>query len=107
MRKILEDAWKVNELEDQFQNDCFSVEEIEKFYPDSYIISEANWRIEYCDMALGDYDDTDDPDYKIWLKDKNELQKFVKKWKNKCQPHPFDGLTYEEIIKESELPKWN
>ncbi len=97
MRKILKDAWCVNELENQFENDGFTEDEINSFYSDSYIISEAKWRIEYCDMALSDYDDTDDPDYKMWLKDKNELQKFVKKWKNKCEPHPNDGLSYEEL----------
>ena len=55
MRKILEDAWKVNELEDQFQNDCFSVEEIEKFYPELFV-----------DGSL------EDDDFALFMKENNE-----------------------------------
>lgn len=38
-----------------------------------------------------------EPDYKVWKKDARQLTTFINRWKDKCQPHENDDLSYEEI----------
>jgi hypothetical protein len=98
MRKIVLDALKTEELVNQFlDNDCCTVEEVNEFYPDSYIISEAKYRIGYVEEAIVEYSDQTDPECVAWKKAKRQLETFVNKWINKCEPHANDGLGYEEL----------
>ena len=98
IRQIVKDAYKVGELHDQFEStDSLTTEQVNEHYPDSYIIKEAEHR-----LYLADYDlscsTEDDQDYAEYLNNKKQLDKFLKKWRNKTEPHSNDGLTFEDII---------
>ena len=100
MRAIVKDALKCDELIRQFEQiDAVTEEQVDKFYPDQYLINEAlHWQ----DMAndnLGYWSPQDD-DYKIWKKGLRQLKRFVAKWENKIQPHENDGLAWEELEKK-------
>jgi|13_taG_2_1085334.scaffolds.fasta_scaffold15008_6 hypothetical protein len=98
IRKIVQDAYKVRELEDQFTSaDSLTTEQVNEHYPDSYIIKEAEHR-----LYLADYDlscsTEDDADFAEYQNNKKQLTKFINKWKNNIEPHSNDGLPFEDII---------
>lgn len=97
MRAIVKNAWKVGELAHQFENgDYVDIETVDEFYPDAYIVKEAEWRLYNAKEALHDLHHSE-PDYKVWKKDARQLTTFINRWKDKCQPHENDGLSYEKI----------
>ena len=94
LRAIVKNAWKVDELAHQFQNgDYVDIETVDEFYPDAYIVKEAEWRLYNAKEALYDLHHSE-PDYKVWKRDARQLTTFINRWKDKCQPHENDGLSY-------------
>ena len=103
MREIIKDAYKVLELEHQFNDvDRISQENADKHYGDQYLISEAKHHLYWTNDSLGTTDPSED-DFKVFVKDKRQLDKFIAKWESKIQPHENDGLSFEEIDKKISL----
>ena len=100
MRAIVKNAWKVGELAHQFMNgDNVDIETVDKFYPDAYIVKEAEWRLYNAKEALYDLHHSE-PDYKVWKRDARQLTTFITRGNDKCQPHENDGLSYEKILEK-------
>ena len=98
IRKIVQDAYKVGELNDQFEStDSLTIEQVNENYPDSYIIKEAEHRLYLADFDLSSSNE-DDLDYSEYQKNKKQLTKFINKWKNNIETHSNDGLSFEDII---------
>lgn len=96
MRAIVKNAMKVGELAHQFECDAVDWEQVDMFIPDTYILKEAKWKLYNANEAMYDLD-ADEPDYKIWKKDARQLERFINKWEDKCEPHENDGLAWEEL----------
>ena len=97
LRPIVKDALKVSELDHQFVVYMVTDEQINDLYPDSYLVEEANYHLT---VALQEYDNYDEETQRVCRHDIRQLERFIKKWKNKCQPHKNDGLGYDEIYKQ-------
>ena len=97
MRKIVKECEKIEELNYQFTSiDCVDWLEVDKYYPDKYLIDEAKYKIGICNEWLNElYGDEDE--YSYYQKSKRQLNKFINKWSKKCTPHVNDGLSYEKI----------
>lgn len=100
MREIIKDAYKVAELEHQFNDvDRISEENADKHYGDKYLMEEAKHHLYWANDSVS-VTDPSDGDYKDFVKDKRQLEKFLSKWESKIQPHENDGLSFEEIEKK-------
>ena len=97
MRAIVQNAKKVGELVDQFENvDHVTWKQVDEFFSDTYIVFEAKNRLDIATENL-EYYSEDDVDYAIWLKDSRQLKRFINTWEGKCQPHKNDGVAWEEL----------
>ena len=111
LRNIVIDAYKVDELKYQFeQGDCVEQQEVNEFYPHSYILKEAYYRVGYVSEAMREiaHYPSDDPQLVAWKKAKKELVDFLKYWDQpgKYEPHINDSLGYEklfELIKKGRM----
>ena len=87
IRKIVKDAFRVDELVYQF--DTIDVEdgvltsddtmaEVNEKYSDAYIVGEAKWRLSIAldNIADGAYGE----DLKAWRKDERQLKRFINKY---------------------------
>ena len=80
MRAIVKSAMKVGELSNQFIDiDNITWKQVDEFVTDAYMVKEAEYHLE---IAIE------------WLE---ELKRFIKTWKGKCQPHKNDGVAWEEL----------
>jgi cob(I)alamin adenosyltransferase len=103
MREIIKDAYKVSELDHQFNDvDRISQENADKHYGDKYLIEEAKHHLYWANDSLATTDSSE-PDYKVHAKDKKQLEKFLAKWESKIQPHENDGLSFEKIMEKISL----
>ena len=97
MRQIVKDAKKVDELYYIFiSSDDMTWDQVEDLLPDSYILSEAKYRLYIVEEMLSDLDKQDEA-YNDWSKDHKQLKRFIKKYEGKCVPHKNEGITYEEL----------
>ena len=102
MRAIVKDAFKVDELNYQFEidtedfNTVIDLDTVNAHYSDRYILNEAKNRL---GIVVSNLEDShcSEPDYKSYKKDERQLKRFIKKWENKCQPHKNDGLSWERL----------
>jgi len=110
MRAIVKDAFKVDELNYQFEidtedsNTVIDLDTVNAHYSDRYILNEAKYLLEVIKSNLEDLHYSE-PDYKSYKRDEGQLKRFINKWENKCQPHKNDGLSWErlkEILKKKE-----
>ena len=110
MRAIVKDAFKVDELNYQFEidtedsNTVIDLDTVNAHYSDRYILNEAKQRLEVVVSNLEDLHYSE-PDYKSYKRDEGQLKRFINKWENKCQPHKNDGLRWEglkEILNKKE-----
>tara|TARA_B100001057_G_C22804034_1_gene932593 strand:- start:62 stop:397 length:336 start_codon:yes stop_codon:yes gene_type:complete len=111
MRPIVKHAFKVSELNWQFAEvDGVGEKEANIYFPDSYIIEEAEHHLylglKELEETDNEIDDTGHNHYELILRDVKQLEKFIKTWKYKCKPHKYDGKKWEEldiIIKKREV----
>ena len=111
MREIVKDAFKVDELNYQFEIDqedsdtVIDLETVNAYYSDRYILNEAEHRLGIVVSNLEDLHYSE-PDYKSYKKDEGQLKRFINKWENKCKTHNNDGLSWEqlkEILKKKDI----
>tara|TARA_R110000787_G_scaffold11033_2_gene36989 strand:- start:202 stop:462 length:261 start_codon:yes stop_codon:yes gene_type:complete len=84
IRPIVKAAFRVDELVYQFEDidvpdkrlQTGSIEEVNEKYSDTYIISEAENRL---DIAMDPYNQEEE----YWRKDADQLRRFIKKWSKK------------------------
>jgi predicted solute-binding protein len=90
IRKIVKDAFKVDELVYQFEEidvsdgllECGSPEEVNEKYSDEHIIDEAENRLDISQDQLNNIDQYLHPeDWKLHTKESNQLKKFIQKYK--------------------------
>lgn len=87
IRKIVKDAFKVDELVHQFSEidledgllETGNIIEVNEKYSDAHILYEAKWKLE---IAQGNVDADGDLD---WIKDAKQLRKFISKWDKKSE----------------------
>jgi hypothetical protein len=95
LRPIVKDAFKVQELEHQFNDvDSINLAEVNEFMSDKYLVAEAKYKLE---MALETIDDWDDETKPQMKRDIAQLKRFLKKHEGKETDHQHDGLTWEQI----------
>ena len=101
MRAIVKNALRVDELTTQFEIDGMDSDIVDAYYPDTYIVNEARWRLE---MAVANLQDLhySEPDYKFYKRHEGQLKRFIAKWENKCEAHENDGLSKEKLKEKIE-----
>jgi len=95
LRPIVKDAFKVRELEYQFNDvDSINLAEVNEFMSDKYLVAEAKYKLE---MALETIDEYDGETVDQMKRDIAQLKRFLKKHEGKENDHQHDGLTWEQI----------